>query len=161
MVNYSNSKIYKIVCDSKKLTYYGSTTQRLSKRLSGHKANYKKYLAGNYSYTTSFEVVKHNDCKIYLVESFECKNKEELHKKERHYIENNNCVNKNIPTRTIREYQQDNKEQIKAYKKEYNKQKHICICGSVYRKDSKSRHIKTKKHKQFVDYPPFLQNMDL
>ena len=45
---------------------------------------------------------------------------------ENDYIRNYNCVNKNIPNRTIQEYRIDNKEQIRAKEKEYyqnNKEK--------------------------------------
>ena len=39
--------------------------------------------------------------------------------RERFYIENNDCVNKNIPNRTQKEWREDNKEKIKEHKKEY------------------------------------------
>ena len=37
MPNYQNGKIYKLVCDDPEKIYIGSTTQRLSARLSSHK----------------------------------------------------------------------------------------------------------------------------
>ena len=37
MVNYADGKIYRIVCNTTGLTYYGSTTQLLYKRLHEHK----------------------------------------------------------------------------------------------------------------------------
>jgi hypothetical protein len=46
--------------------YYGSTTQPLSKRLSGHKAHYKQWQKQNYNYVTSFEIIKYDDCYIEL-----------------------------------------------------------------------------------------------
>ena len=40
---YENSKIYKIIDTVNDYFYIGSTTQRLSKRLSGHKEKAKKF----------------------------------------------------------------------------------------------------------------------
>ena len=47
---YQKSKIYKLVSNSSELVYYGSTYTKLSKRLSGHKTAYKRYLNGKKNY---------------------------------------------------------------------------------------------------------------
>ncbi len=57
---------------------------------------------------------KNKDYSYCVVEEVEYENKWELHNRERYYIENFECVNKNIPTRTRKEYDQDNKEKIKS-----------------------------------------------
>jgi len=42
MVNYKNGKIYKLINHSMPdIVYYGSTTQKLCNRLTGHKDNFK------------------------------------------------------------------------------------------------------------------------
>ena len=99
MRNYSNAKIYKIVGGEK--TFYGSTLQPLHKRLSAHKVYMKRYDDGkNTRYCSSYEVLAEPDCGIYLVEAFAtCKNSDELNARERYYVENNACVNSNIPGR--------------------------------------------------------------
>ena len=56
-----------------------------------------------------------------LIEAVSCSSFDELAKKGRHYIESIDCVNKSIPSRTNKEYQQANKEKLKAYNKQ-NKQ---------------------------------------
>ena len=108
MRDYSQSKIYKIVCQKTGLIYIGSTTeQRLCKRLAKHVSDFKcKY---NIS---SKKIIENGDYYIELIElcNFSCK--EELLKRERFYIENNDCVNKNIPLRSKKEYYEDNKEVI-------------------------------------------------
>ena len=43
-MDYKNSKIYRIVCNTTNKQYIGSTTQPLFKRLSKHKCNYNEYL---------------------------------------------------------------------------------------------------------------------
>ena len=114
-IDYSKSKIYKIVCDTTGLVYVGSTIEALSRRLSGHRAAYKHSLKGNNNYVTSFDVLKNNNYKIILIDNYECNSKEELHREERKYIESIECVNKIIPTRTDKEYREDNKDKRLEY----------------------------------------------
>lgn len=59
----------------------------------------------------------------------------------------------------IKKYQKnwytDNKDEIREqrneYKKEYRKQKKTCECGSIFGINDKARHLKTKKHLDFVN----------
>jgi hypothetical protein len=147
MVNYENSKIYKIVCNVTGLCYIGSTTLKLSQRLSKHKNNYKRYKNGKCHNVTSFKVLENDDYDIILLEKVQnCTSKEELYARERYYIENNDCVNRCIVGRTQKEYYEDNKEKIQAYKSE----KHLCPCGGCYTTDHISHHMKTVKHKKYV-----------
>jgi len=74
---------------------------------------------GKGNYVTSFEITKFDDCEIIWVENWPCNNKHELLARERHWIENNECVNKIIPTRTRKEYREMNKDKIAQKKKEY------------------------------------------
>jgi len=136
-MDYKNGKIYRIVCNASGKQYIGSTTQPLSKRFSYHRKNYKCYLNDSYCYVSSFEILKNNDCEIVLIEDFPCETKDQLHKRERYWIERLVCVNRNIPTRTFKEYYTDNrntflerskvrrethKESIANYQKEYRQQ---------------------------------------
>ena len=164
MSKYNNSKIYRIVCNNTGLVYYGSTTQKyLSNRLSQHR---------KYQNCSSKKIIDEGNYEILLVENVDCNSKDELRARERFYIENNECVNKNIPGRTKKEYQKkyqkeyakkyqkyrtENKEKIKEYHKKYrtenkekiserNKEKLTCSCGSIFRKKDKARHERTQKH---------------
>ena len=125
MVNYENSKIYKIVDNTNGNIYIGSTTEpTLARRLQKHKASYNQYIQGKQNFITSFNIIKNGDYDIILLEKCEnIKSKDELHARERYFIENNVCVNKNKPHRTNKEYKQDNKEQITEKAKEYYKTK--------------------------------------
>ena len=102
MIDYILGKIYKIECNKTSKIYIGSTCEYfLDKRLIGHKAIFQRYKEKKTNnYLTSFEVLENNDYKIMLLESYPCNNKNELHQRERYYIENNECVNKKIPLRT-------------------------------------------------------------
>lgn len=122
MPDYSKSKIYKIVDNTNGNIYIGSTTQSLAQRLAKHTSNYKSYLKGTSQYMTSFEIIKNNDNDIILLENSVVDSKEQLHARERFYIETNKCVNKNIPTRIWTEYYQDKKEQFKEYREQYREQ---------------------------------------
>ena len=166
---YKNGKIYKIVSNVNDDVYYGSTIERtLARRLVQHRTDYKRYLAGKYNNVTSFKILETNDYDIVLVERVNCNSKEELHQRERFYIENNACVNKVRPNRTVKEWYNDNKEKIKEYREEnkddylkYQKEyqlknkdklqaKNDCPCGGNYTTQNKSRHIKYPKHQSYL-----------
>jgi hypothetical protein len=130
MPNYQRGKIYRIISPSKNLVYYGSTIQSLGKRIADHLCNLNRY-SNNISktYYLSFLVLECEDYKIELVENYPCNNKQELCKKEGEYIKANECVNKNVAGRTMKEWRQDKADKIKQYnianadkKKEYGKQ---------------------------------------
>ena len=126
MEDYQNGKVYRVNVNGSDLVYYGSTVQRLSKRLSQHRCSYKRWLNNDYEYVTVFELLKLGDPYITLVENFSCDSKEQLKSRERYYIENNPCVNKYVPGRTKAEYREDNRDQILEKNKEYyqdNKEK--------------------------------------
>ena len=125
MNKYTNGKIYRLVCNITGLNYYGSTVQPLHKRKYEHKQNYELYMKnknkeGNkYKLTTSSKIIEGDNYDIILVEDFPCENKKQLETRERYFIENNDCVNKIIPRRTIKEWYADNKEYKLKCMKEY------------------------------------------
>jgi hypothetical protein len=161
MGDYTTSKIYKIFSIDSDDVYIGSTTETLSTRLSRHKSNYKRYLNGKHHYITSFKILEKNNYDIVLIEECPCNSKQELHERERYYIENNNCVNKYIPCRTAKEYCQQNKDKKSEYQKEYykeyrqknkdkikeyQKEKIECnICGCKISRNYLARHQRTNK----------------
>ena len=142
---YKNAKIYKIVSNINDDVYYGSTTERtLARRLAQHVQEYKKYIKNNpkVHYTTSFKLIETNDYDIVLVEQVSCNSREELHRRERFYIENNTCVNKVIPGRTRKEYRIDNRKKIKEYNDgNKEKMKHYRLEHIEHKKDLERRHV--------------------
>jgi hypothetical protein len=117
---YKNGKIYKIVDRNNENIYIGSTIQSLNIRLSQHKCVYKRKENGIYSFITSFNIIKNDDFYIELIEEYPCNNRYELELRERFHIDNNNCVNFIIPTRTIEEWNEENREELLEYHKQYN-----------------------------------------
>ena len=108
-MDYANGKIYTIRSFQTDKFYIGSTTSTLTKRLSGHKAGYKKERP-----CASSEIIKYGDAYIELLEDFPCFKRDQLCKREGQLIREHkdNCVNKCIAGRTIKEYREDNKERI-------------------------------------------------
>jgi len=132
MPNYRNSKIFKIVNDNTDNVYFGSTTQPLCKSFYSHK---KKQ-----DYKIIFEGI---NPKIILVENFECNNVEELRKRLRYYVDNNRCINLNLPNRNDKQYHSDNRDKYIEYNKKYreiNKEK-----LKDYREKNKERRNQQKK----------------
>jgi GIY-YIG catalytic domain len=154
MVNYQKGKIYKIIGGSGQ-TYIGSTTTSLRQRLVEHKSVKKRYENGKIiSKNSVFPILDEANYDIILIENYPCNNKEELHSRERYWIETINCVNKIIPTRTKEEYRQHYKDKIKEDNKKWeekNNKQMNCECGGTYMSSKhKARHLRTKKHQLFL-----------
>ena len=106
-VNYSTSKVYKIISNCGDMVYIGSTTKPyLSARLAQHKTCYNRYKNGvgtKYASFELFDTYGADNCEIILLETCPCSNKDELKLKERYYIELLSCVNKCIPCESNRD----------------------------------------------------------
>jgi hypothetical protein len=144
MVNYQLGKIYKIVGNG--LTYYGSTCEpTLARRLSGHVEKHKSYKNGKYNKKiTSFDIIELGDYKIVLIENFACDTKDELHARERYYIETNECLNKVIPGRTRIQYRDQRKEFINEQAQIY-RDTHKELIKKQYKKYSDTHRELTKE----------------
>ena len=116
MNRYENGKIYKIVDNGYNKCYIGSTCESLSQRMARHRHQYNSYLKGNHGKTRSFQLFDEyniDNCKIELIENYPCENKEELRRREGHFIQTIDCVNKHIAGRTKEEWREESKEQIR------------------------------------------------
>ena len=110
-INCNNGKIYKIVCNETGEQYFGSTTQELNERIRDHRSKKNK--------CTSKQIIERGNYQIVLCEAFACNNKEELLARERKWIDENECINKKCPIRSIEE------KTSNYYKKEYQKKYQI------------------------------------
>lgn len=119
--NYQQGKIYELKCLTSGKVYIGSTTKKyLSQRLVHHKSSFKRWRDGiDNKYCTSYIVLEGENYEIHLLELYPCNSCDELHTRERHYIEQVDCVNRNVPTRTCKEYYDDNRDKILEYQQEY------------------------------------------
>ena len=144
------AKIYKLIDNSSDKVYIGSTCGSLEERLSKHKCGYKRFLKGLYNNTRSFDIIKNNDYKIELIENCQIKTKQELLERERYYIETNDCLNKNIPGRTEKEYKKAYYEANKEANRDKVNEKFDCECGGNFTYSHKQQHIKTIIHQIFL-----------
>lgn len=139
MPNYQDGKIYKIIDNTSGLTYFGSTTKKyLSKRLSCHV--WECYARPDKGLSIR-PIIEGGDYSIHLVENYPTTNKKDLLERERYYIENNTCVNINIPGRTKKDY-------MNNY---YTKRRVICECGLELNAVSMSKHLQRGKHTKLME----------
>ena len=154
---YQKGKIYKVVCNKTGLVYIGSTYDTLTQRLCSHRSDYRKWLLDKTKQTSSsVKVLENEDYDIILIENYPCSNKEELHSRERYYIENMECVNANIPTRTVKEYNEQNKEMISNRFKEYyikNREK-LLERRKKHHLENKDKNI--ERNRVIAEMPPIL-----
>ncbi len=82
MVNYSNTKIYKIMSHLGDKIYIGSTTKRyLSQRMDNHRSGYKLWKHGTQGKVNSYTLFDEygvENCEIVLIEAYPCNGKDEV-----------------------------------------------------------------------------------
>jgi hypothetical protein len=167
MPDYSKGKIYSIRSFQTDDVYIGSTTQTLAQRLGKHREKYISYLKSKTNYVSANEILKYDDYYIELITLYPCSCKAELEAEEGKFIREWDCVNKQIPGRTKKQWNFDNrykiKEQLKQYankhkeeKKVYDRIKTTCLCSCNITRINLKRHIKTKKHKDLMKL--FIEN---
>lgn len=153
-------RIYKITSAQTDGIYIGSTIKSLNERLARHKSDYKRYLSGNYHYVSSFEIVKHNDCVIMLIEEIRIESIRKLSFFEQLAIDAEpNCINKHKAFGSVdmSEYGKQYYQTHQAYKREYGKQycqAHQarrdecteCECGMLVRKRTMAAHKESLQH---------------
>ena len=161
MVNYNKSIIYKLCCKNPdiKEIYVGSTCC-FTRRKQQHKTRCNNENSKAYN-SKVYQFIRENgnwdNWDMVLIEKYECDDKQELHKRERYYLEQLqatlNCI---IPSRNKKEYKKDNSKEILEQGNEYyknnkkkisnqRKEKVECnICNKIMRKGSLNRHNKTQ-----------------
>jgi len=138
MPDYSNSCVYKLSCkdENVKEVYIGSSTN-LYMRKSLHKSRCNNEKDKSYDFKL-YKFIRENggydNWQFDVLEEVKCNSKLELHTKERYHIElHDNNLNRVIPTRSDKEYREDNKTKIKKYRED-NKEK-----IKKYREDNKEK----------------------
>ena len=118
--------IYKLFCpegDEGDVYYGSSTNKRVNDRFIGHKVHFRNWKEGKKTHMTSFNLFEKygvDNCVIEKVEDVIYTNKSTLVERERFYIDNNKCINIQLPGRTKKQYADDNREHLKIKKIEYN-----------------------------------------
>ena len=122
MPDYSRGKIHTIGDSNYTKCCIGSTIQQLSKRMQEHRSSYKTHVDDTHGCNSVFDLFDEfgaENCRIELLETFACNNKEELLAREGQCIRENECVNKRIAGRTGKQYYDDNRDRYLHYREEH------------------------------------------
>jgi hypothetical protein len=123
-INYSNTIIYKLVCNNPTITdiYVGHTTDFIRRKqchkYSCNNENHKSYNFYVYQY------IRNNggwdNWSMIEIEKYSCEDRQQAEARERHWLETLRAtLNMVVPTRTKNEYREANKQQINEYHREY------------------------------------------
>ena len=107
-MKYQNGKIYKILNSETDDVYVGSTTQKLSKRMTNHRTQTKR--GKNYLFYQKMREIGDDKFYIELVEDYPCDNLEQLNKREGEWIRQIATLNEKVAGRTKQEYAKDNRD---------------------------------------------------
>jgi hypothetical protein len=179
---YAKTIIYKIVCNDLNIkeVYVGSTCNFI-RRKCAHKTRCNNINDKSYN-QQKYKFIRDNggwsNWSMLEIEKYPCNDKNESHTRERYWIETlNSTLNKYIPTRTNKEYYEDNKHKISDYHKQHydetkekvleqqkeyyklnkeiklekQKVKYTCDCGSICRIHAKQQHFRSKKHMKYLE----------
>ena len=182
-IDYSKNVIYKICCNDLNITdiYIGHTTN-LVKRRNQHKSRCNNE-RDSYNHFKVYKFIRENggwdNWSVIEVDKCPCLDFEEVLKIERHYIETLNAtLNKNIPTRTKKEwcennkeilvekdikYRENNKDIIKEKKQIYyqNNNEKLKEKSRQYRKENKEIISEKQKEKITCECGSFIRISDL
>ena len=144
------SCIYIIECNDNNIieNYVGSTTN-LDNRIIMHKTRFNNNKNSNKPqfhyklYKFMRENGGFNNFRFIKLETINNEDKKYRLEREKYWIKlNNSKLNSLIPTRTHKEWLEDNSEKRKEYKKMYRQEKVICECGKEITKNNLLRHKK-------------------
>jgi len=110
-------KIYKIICNITGEIYFGSTKNPLEHRIMQHKCKSRN------THCSCKDIIERGNFTVQLVENLQLDNN--VYERERYYIENFTCINKNIPQKDL-----SNEEKLKKkkeYQENYRKSEHAKI----------------------------------
>ena len=122
--DYSKTIIYRIICKNPSITdcYVGHTTNFVERKCQ-HKYNCNNKKTKSYVYQFIRANGGWENWDIVEIEKYPCNDSNEALKRERYNFELYNAtLNNNIPSRTMKEWNNDNKEYQKEYR-ENNKEK--------------------------------------
>lgn len=159
MPNYENGKIYKIMNDENDRIYVGSTTVKLSERLSGHRRHKKRFELGTLKHgCSSFQLLELLGVKIILIESYPCQTVEELLAREQYWMDEfkDRCVN--VQRANGQDPVKKKRNRIKynlseagiAKVKEYNERPEVIAKRTAYETSEKRVLYKKEYNKKFL-----------
>ena len=146
-MKYQDGKIYKILNSESDDVYVGSTTQKLSKRMTNHRTQAKN--GKNHLLYQQMREIGDDKFYIELVENYPCESLEQLNKREGEWIREIATLNEKVAGRTKQEYADEHREVRNQKSKEYyqeNKEKILQRQREHY-KDNQERI--NERHKKY------------
>ena len=122
--------------------------------MDSHRTGYKSWRKTSQKFVSSYSIFEEcglDNCFIELLESKECNSRDELLQLEGKYIRELDCVNKIIVGRTVKEYREDNQEQISEQRKQYrenNKENTKEYAKQYYEENREQLAEKQKQYQQ-------------
>lgn len=133
--------IYEIRCNYTNQCYYGST-KNFRQRIYQHK---------NSKNTSAKDIIERNNYTAKIIETIFYKDKKELLIKEKNYIQNNDCVNKQLPI--------IHKEELKEHTAELARKWYLAHRASqIHKADNWQKNHKEKHNEAMHRY--YLKNRD-
>jgi hypothetical protein len=156
MVNYNKSTIYKLCCNNLEIKeiYIGSTTN-FNKRRNAHKSDCNNKEKRSYNLYV-YQFIRSNggfqNWSMVEIELFNARDKKNLHRRERYWIETEKSVLNQIRAyATEEEKKDDNKKTALKYYYNNKAEQIGCECGSIISRHGLTRHKKTKKHIKLLE----------
>jgi hypothetical protein len=153
MPDYSKTVIYKIKHneDYDDVNIYVGSTTNFKGRKHRHKSNCNNENSKHY-YMTFYQYIRDNggweQFVMIPIEEYSCNSKKEKEIKERYYIDLfKPKLNKQLPTRTLKEYYENNKEKFKEYS-ENNKEKISERAKEYYENNKEKIKEKNKEYRK-------------
>ena len=148
-MKYQDGKIYKILNSETDDIYIGSTTQKISKRMTNHKTQAKR----GKSHLLYQKMREIGDDKFYieLVEDYPCDNLEQLNRREGEWIRQIATLNEKVAGRTKKEYANDNRNIKNQKAREYyqeNREQELERSRNRYQKHKERINERHKKYNE-------------
>jgi hypothetical protein len=165
-MDYSKTIMYKLCCNDITITdiYIGHTTNFI-KRKNQHKTKCNNEKDKKYNLNV-YQFIRNNggwdNWSMVMIEEYNCNSKLEAEKRERElYEEYKATLNSQVPSRTNKEYYEDNKDKIKDKIKEYrkNNQDKIKEYKKEYRKNNQDK-IKEKAKEYYENNQDKIKEKD-
>lgn len=156
--------VYKLAMSESDNTVYVGSTTNLRRRKHNHASTSLHAPSKVYQYIRANGGFDNFD--LFEIERIEFTNKQQLYERERFHLEQFRnsgitILNKNIPSRTNKQYYEDNKTDIILNVRDYQnthrplilEQKNrriVCVCGDTHNYSNKINHCKTQRHKSYL-----------
>ena len=150
MPDYSNTILYKIVCNTDPSKIYVGHTTNYSSRVKSH-TYYSNGGIGHNMTCPLYQTINQNggwsNWTMSQIETYPCENSNEARQREREWYD---ILNPKANTRSPFGRVVDNSERCKKWRD--NHSKCVCECGGSYTITNKARHLKSDKHLKYLNF---------